>query len=96
MLITVVSVLTVAASTAAKGSALDQFRLNRRSRAAGFSWRRELVAWSSYATWVAHGVIAGSRTEMLAQGLGVATSGALLAQVVYYRRTTTSPVEVTS
>lgn len=65
-----------------------QLRHNRSLHADGQTGTPVLVAailCVSYALWVVHGAAHHDLTEMISQGVGVLTTGALLVQVLCYR-----------
>lgn len=83
----VVAVLTVIIGVTVKLIGFPaQFRLNYgRKSTKGLSTLFILLSVASYILWTLHGMFQGDWVLIVGQGIGIVTSGAILAQIVFYR-----------
>jgi len=65
----------------------DQIKKNHdRKSTEGISFWFFLLSFISYALWTTHGLLQNDWVVYLGQGLGVITTGAILAQIWIYRK----------
>jgi len=65
----------------------DQFMKNyKRKSTAGMSTVFIVLAFISYVLWTLHGVLQGDMVLVIGQGVGIITTGMIVAQVFYYKR----------
>lgn len=84
----IVGILTVAIGVLVKVIGFpDQFRQNyQRKSTKGLSTIFILLSVASYSLWTLHGFLQGDWVLIAGQGVGIVVSGAILVQVIYYRR----------
>lgn len=64
----------------------DQFRLNlKRKSTKGLSTFFYVLAFVSYSLWTLHGFLQNDWVLVLGQGLGILTTGMIVAQIISYR-----------
>lgn len=65
----------------------DQFRLNfKRKSTKGISTIFFILAFISYSLWTIHGVLQNDWVLIIGQGVGIFTTGAIVAQIIIYRK----------
>jgi len=84
----IVAILTGITSIAVKVVGLpDQIRENhRRKSTAGVSVAYFALAFISYCSWIVEGFFQHDKVVIIAQGLGIFTTGAILWQIFTYRK----------
>ena len=65
----------------------DQFRLNyKRKSTKGVSTLFYALAFVSYALWTVHGILQKDQVLVIGQGVGIITTGIIVAQIIMYRK----------
>jgi len=65
----------------------DQFRLNfKRKSTEGLSALFYVLAFISYILWTFHGILQNDWVLILGQGVGILTTGMIVAQIVIYNK----------
>ena len=86
-LASIVGVLTVTIGVLVKVIGFpDQFRLNfKRKSTEGLSTLFYFLAFISYILWTFHGFLQNDWVLIIGQGVGIVTTGMIVAQIVIYR-----------
>ncbi|OGK17437.1 hypothetical protein A2799_03220 [Candidatus Roizmanbacteria bacterium RIFCSPHIGHO2_01_FULL_39_24] len=65
----------------------DQFRINyKRKSTKGLSTLFYILAFISYILWTTHGVLQNDPVLIIGQGVGIITTGMIVAQIIIYRK----------
>ena len=84
----VIGILTVVVGVAVKVIGFpDQFRKNYQHKSTkGLSTIFIVLSVISYMLWTTHGFVQGDWVLVVGQGMGIITTGAILAQIFFYRQ----------
>lgn len=84
----IIAVLTVVMGIIVKVIGFpDQFRLNhKRKSTKGLSTLFYALAFVSYTLWTIHGIIKNDWVLIAGQGLGILTTGMIIAQIIIYKK----------
>jgi len=65
----------------------DQFMKNyKRKSTEGFSTLFIILTFTAYTLWTIHGFLQNDWVLIVGQGLGIITSGAIVLQIIYYKK----------
>ena len=84
----IIGVMTVAVGILVKVIGFpDQFRLNyKRKSTKGLSSLFYVLAFVSYMLWTLHGILQKDWVLIVGQGVGIITTGMIVAQIMAYRK----------
>ena len=84
----IIGILTVGIGILVKAIGFpDQFRLNhKRKSTKGISTLFYVLAFISYILWTTHGFLENDWVLIAGQGMGILTTGMIVAQIIVYRK----------